>query len=172
MFALRSLCSHQLWPGVPITLAKGISSVNLSKGIPNEALASESLKHNWQSTDRNQSCWTSLDITANGAFPQEIKCKWKCLRLTQRACFINIYQVILLHWLAFASRERLCRCLHACIQCAESFAQGHQGFFPAAQSCSQLIIGGPDKNTALCYYKRMNVMNHNALLFPRSDHHS
>lgn len=112
MFPLKGLWSHQLWPGVPITLAKGISSVILSKGIPKEALASESFKHNWQRTDRNQSCRTSLDITANGAFPQEIKCKWKCLRLTQRTCFINIYQVILLHWLAFASHERLCRCLH------------------------------------------------------------
>lgn len=113
-FPLRSLWSHQLWPGVPITMAIGISSVILSKGIPKEALASESLKHNWQRTDINQSCRTSLDITANSAFPQEIKWKWKCLRLTQRACFINIYQVILLHWLVFASGERLCRCLHVC----------------------------------------------------------
>jgi len=29
--------------------------------------------------------------------------------------------------------------------------------FPAAQSRSQLIIAGLDKNTAPCYYKRMHV---------------
>lgn len=168
-FLLRSLWSHQLWPGVPITLAIGSFSVILSKGIPKEALASETLKHNWQRTDVNQHWRTSLDITVNGAFLQEIKRKWKCLDLTQRyvsSTFIKSscctgWRLLLMSYCAGVWVYSACKVI---------FSRTLR-VFPAAQSSSQLIISGPDKNTAPCYYKCLNVMKHNALLFPRSDHH-